>query len=148
MRPDHNAPADLSETLVSETSSRTPGRFRTRRHAVLLGAGLAASLLAPSLACAQTELLNVSYDPTRELYREINAAFSEEWKTKTGETLTVRAANREAHLVAGVREAENSPLLRHSGADEVVVSSEAAGRLMGVASASPPTGSVLSPWTL
>lgn len=59
-------------------------------------------------------------------------------------TLTVRAANREAHLVAGVREAENSPLLRHSGADEVVVSSEAAGRLLGVASASPPTGSVLT----
>lgn len=59
-------------------------------------------------------------------------------------TLTVRAANREAHVVAGVREAENGPLLRHSGADEVVVSSEAAGRLLGVASASPPTGSVLT----
>ncbi|WP_238276280.1 sulfate ABC transporter substrate-binding protein, partial [Methylobacterium goesingense] len=60
---------------------------------MLLGASLAAALLAPTLACAQTELLNVSYDPTRELYREINAAFSEDWKAKTGETLTVRAAH-------------------------------------------------------
>jgi sulfate/thiosulfate-binding protein len=80
-----------SEIPVSETTSRTTGR--TRRHAALLGAGLAAALLAPPLACAQTELLNVSYDPTRELYREINAAFSEAWKAKTGETLTVRAAH-------------------------------------------------------
>ena len=76
---------------MSQTPSRTTGR--TRRHAALLGVGLAAALLAPTLASAQTELLNVSYDPTRELYREINAAFSEEWKAKTGETLTVRAAH-------------------------------------------------------
>ena len=58
--------------------------------------------------------------------------------------LTVRAANTSAHLVAAVREAENAPLLRHSGADEVVVSSEAAGRLLGVAAASPATGTVIT----
>ncbi|GEP08917.1 sulfate transporter subunit [Methylobacterium gnaphalii] len=44
-------------------------------------------------ALADTELLNVSYDPTRELYKDINAAFTEEWKAKTGETVTVRAAH-------------------------------------------------------
>lgn len=59
-------------------------------------------------------------------------------------TLSVRAANSAAHLVAAVREAENAPLLRHSGADEVVVSSEAAGRLLGVAASSPATGAVLA----
>ena len=46
---------------------------------------------APALA--QSELLNVSYDPTRELYRDINAAFAEEWKAKTGETIVVRASH-------------------------------------------------------
>lgn len=58
--------------------------------------------------------------------------------------LTVRAANRLAHVVAAVREAENAPLLRSSGADQVVVSSEAAGRLLGVGASSPSTGAVLA----
>ena len=34
-------------------------------------------------------LLNVSYDPTRELYKDFNAAFAEHWKQKTGQTVTV-----------------------------------------------------------
>jgi len=42
---------------------------------------------------AETALLNVSYDPTRELYRDINTAFAEYWKAKTGETVTVRASH-------------------------------------------------------
>ena len=58
--------------------------------------------------------------------------------------LTVRAANASAHLVAAVREAENAPLLRQSGADQVVVSSEAAGRMLGVAATSPETGTVIT----
>ena len=37
------------------------------------------------LAHADTTLLNVSYDPTRELYEQYNAAFAKHWKTKTGE---------------------------------------------------------------
>ena len=53
-----------------------------------------ALVLAPAAgAMADSELLNVSYDPTRELYKDINAAFAEEWKAKTGETVTVRAAH-------------------------------------------------------
>ncbi|HEX8416793.1 MAG TPA: sulfate ABC transporter substrate-binding protein, partial [Methylobacterium sp.] len=44
-------------------------------------------------AAAQTELLNVSYDPTRELYKELNAAFVEDWKARTGETVTVRVSH-------------------------------------------------------
>ena len=38
-------------------------------------------------------LLNVSYDPTRELYREFNEAFARFWKNKTGQTVTVRASH-------------------------------------------------------
>ena len=39
------------------------------------------------------ELLNVSYDPTRELYKEYDAAFAKHWKETTGETVTVHTSN-------------------------------------------------------
>jgi sulfate/thiosulfate transport system substrate-binding protein len=39
------------------------------------------------------ELLNVSYDPTRELYREINSAFIAEWRQKTGKTISIRQSH-------------------------------------------------------
>jgi sulfate transport system substrate-binding protein len=38
-------------------------------------------------------LLNVSYDPTRELYQDVNAAFAKQWKAKTGDTLTIKASH-------------------------------------------------------
>jgi voltage-gated potassium channel len=57
-------------------------------------------------------------------------------------TLTVRRHNPQAYVVAAVRESENAPLLREGGANGVVVSSEAAGRLLGVAASSPTTGAI------
>ncbi|QRM34582.1 sulfate ABC transporter substrate-binding protein [Microvirga sp. VF16] len=44
-------------------------------------------------ASAQSQLLNVSYDPTRELYREINQAFADDWKARTGETVSIRTSH-------------------------------------------------------
>ena len=38
-------------------------------------------------------LLNVSYDPTREFYQAVNSAFAADWKTKTGQTLTIQASH-------------------------------------------------------
>lgn len=49
----------------------------------------AALLLAAPRVFAQTTLLNVSYDPTRELYQEIDKAFASQWKARTGETLAI-----------------------------------------------------------
>ena len=46
-----------------------------------------------SLALAQNSLLNVSYDPTRELYQEFNAAFARQYKAKTGETINFRQSH-------------------------------------------------------
>jgi sulfate/thiosulfate transport system substrate-binding protein len=46
-------------------------------------------LFCAVLQAQQTNLLNVSYDPTRELYQEYNQAFAKYWKTKTGKALTV-----------------------------------------------------------
>lgn len=42
---------------------------------------------------AATTLLNVSYDPTRELYQEFNKAFADYWRAKTGEQLTLQASH-------------------------------------------------------
>ncbi|MBP0649798.1 sulfate transporter subunit, partial [Mycobacterium tuberculosis] len=47
---------------------------------LLAAAGIALALSAP--AAAQTRLLNVSYDPTREFYKEVNAAFAARWKAE------------------------------------------------------------------
>jgi sulfate transport system substrate-binding protein len=47
----------------------------------------------PAAAQAQTTLLNVSYDPTRELYQELNAAFIRHWKENTGETVAIRQSH-------------------------------------------------------
>ncbi len=44
---------------------------------------------AASLSAKDISLLNVSYDPTRELYNDVNAAFASEWKAKTGDTLNI-----------------------------------------------------------
>lgn len=58
-------------------------------------------------------------------------------------TLTVRQLNPSAYIVAAVREQDNVPLVRQSGADAVVTSSDAVGRLVGMSSLSPPLASVL-----
>nr|WP_202528418.1 potassium channel family protein [Streptomyces sp. SID486] len=58
-------------------------------------------------------------------------------------TLTARQLNRGAKIVAAVREEENAPLLKQSGADAVITSSGAAGRLLGLSVLSPAAGMVM-----
>ncbi|VXC70598.1 sulfate ABC transporter substrate-binding protein [Pseudomonas sp. 8O] len=55
-------------------------------------AALASSLIAGPVAAAQT-LLNVSYDPTRELYTEFNAAFNKHWQAQGNEALTIQQSH-------------------------------------------------------
>jgi sulfate/thiosulfate transport system substrate-binding protein len=65
-----------------------------RRHLLALAAAaLAVAAVSPAPARAQTALLNVSYDPTRELYREINRAFAQMWKAKSGQSIVVNTTN-------------------------------------------------------
>lgn len=55
---------------------------------------LIASLLLPIAAgAAEISLLNVSYDPTRELYQEFNDAFAKHWQAKTGDKLTIKQSH-------------------------------------------------------
>src|ERR1700733_3765836 len=52
------------------------------------------ALALASVASASTiELLNVSYDPTRELYVDYNAAFSRYWKAKTGDDVVIKQSH-------------------------------------------------------
>lgn len=48
---------------------------------------------APAFAQRAVEMLNVSYDPTRELYREFNAAFARYWQEKTGQRVTIQQSH-------------------------------------------------------
>ena len=66
----------------------------TRRH-VLFTAALAASVQFGGLgfAYAQQTIINVSYDPTRELYREFNAAFAEHWQGEKGESVNTQTTH-------------------------------------------------------
>jgi sulfate/thiosulfate-binding protein len=59
----------------------------------LLLSVIAAALVAPAAFAAEVSLLNVSYDPTRELYQEFNAAFAKSWKAKSGDNLKVKQSH-------------------------------------------------------
>ena len=62
-------------------------RITQKLLATLLAIGFAGT------AQAQVSLLNASYDPTRELYQEYNAAFAAHWKARTGDTVVVRQSH-------------------------------------------------------
>jgi sulfate transport system substrate-binding protein len=64
------------------------------RRAILIGIlGLGLSGLVSSAQAADLKLRNVSYDPTRELYTEFNAAFAKHWKDTKGDTVTVEQSH-------------------------------------------------------
>jgi sulfate transport system substrate-binding protein len=67
-------------------------------------------LTTGTLLAAEVSLLNVSYDPTRELYAEFNATFARHWQAKTGDTVTVQqshgGAGKQARAVIDGLEAD------------------------------------------
>jgi sulfate transport system substrate-binding protein len=64
--------------------------LRIRRRATL---ALALGLVLPRAARAEGVLLNVSYDPTREFYKDVNAAFAAAWQERQGEAVTIRMSH-------------------------------------------------------
>jgi sulfate transport system substrate-binding protein len=65
------------------------------RRTLLAGGALAGVALGASAraAPAPVTILNVSYDPTRELYKAYNAVFAADWKRKTGQVVTIQQSN-------------------------------------------------------
>ena len=65
--------------------------FHTKLIAGLLAGAVQFGVLG--FAFADTTILNVSYDPTRELYKDFNEAFAAKWKADTGETVTIQQSH-------------------------------------------------------
>ncbi|HCY64570.1 MAG TPA: sulfate transporter subunit [Oxalobacteraceae bacterium] len=59
----------------------------------LLQVGAALALTVSAVHAAEVSLLNVSYDPTRELYQDFNAAFARHYKAKTGDDVRIRQSH-------------------------------------------------------
>ncbi|ABS63691.1 sulfate ABC transporter, periplasmic sulfate-binding protein [Parvibaculum lavamentivorans DS-1] len=101
----------------------------TKRSAVLL-AGIFLLLAMTFEVRAETTLLNVSYDPTRELYRDFNAAFVEHWKKETGETVSIEQSHggsgKQARAVIDGLEADVVTLALAGDIDEIA---DATGKL-------------------
>jgi sulfate/thiosulfate-binding protein len=78
----------------------------------MIRSSLLAALLGIALGAhaADVSLLNVSYDPTRELYQDFNAAFAKHWRAKTGDNVTVKqshgGAGKQARAVIDGLEAD------------------------------------------
>lgn len=83
----------------------TPSTLRRAALALILAAGS----IVPLHASAQTELLNVSYDVARELYKDVNPAFIAAYKQQTGQSVTVKqshgGSSKQARSVADGLEA-------------------------------------------
>jgi len=101
-------------------------RFASRSLLAGLLAG-AVQLGVLGFAMADTTLLNVSYDPTRELYKEFNAAFAAKWKADTGETVTIQQSHggsgKQARAVIDGLEADVVTLALESDIDAIAKNS-------------------------
>jgi len=62
-------------------------------HAITLSIAAIGAAATAAVSAAPTELLNVSYDPTRELYQQIDRAFSARWQAATKQPLTIRQSH-------------------------------------------------------
>jgi sulfate/thiosulfate-binding protein len=98
-------------------------RFASRSLLAGLLAG-AVQLGALGFAFADTTLLNVSYDPTRELYKEFNQAFAAKWKADTGETVAIQQSHggsgKQARAVIDGLEADVVTLALESDINAIV----------------------------
>ena len=99
------------------------------RRSFVLGAAVASLVLAggPSHTLADTTILNVSYDPTREFYQEFNEAFAEHWQQQTGEEITIQqshgGAGKQARAVIDGLEADVVTLALAYDIDEIAARS-------------------------
>jgi len=108
------------------TSARLPlAKLRTVIDVLVATAALL--VIFSVAAFAQTTLLNVSYDPTRELYREFNAAFIKHWAEKSGQRLAVRQSHggsgAQARAVIDGLDADVVTLAMQSDIDAIVKNS-------------------------
>lgn len=95
-----------------------------RRQTLITAAlALGATLATLPLQARDLTLLNVSYDPTRELYQDINKAFAAHWKARTGDTVAIRTSHggsgKQARSVIDGLEADVVTLALAGDIDEI-----------------------------
>ena len=95
-----------------------------RRQTLITAAlALGATLATLPLQARDLTLLNVSYDPTRELYQDVNKAFAAHWKARTGDTVTIRTSHggsgKQARSVIDGLEADVVTLALAGDIDEI-----------------------------
>ena len=94
-----NSSRDNSSTSSRGNSSNSPREGRRVRRALwilviaIVGIVLVAGSITHAQAPSSVTILNVSYDPTRELYAEYNTAFAKYWKAKTGDDVVVKQSH-------------------------------------------------------
>ncbi|HTN64871.1 MAG TPA: sulfate ABC transporter substrate-binding protein [Burkholderiaceae bacterium] len=85
---------------------------------------LATTQFSTPVVAADVTLLNVSYDPTRELYQDFNKAFAREWKTKSGDNLSIKQSHggsgKQARAVIDGLQADVVTLALASDIDAIV----------------------------
>ncbi len=95
-----------------------------RRSLIIFAAVLAASAPLAGPALAQQSIINVSYDPTRELYREFNAAFASHWQETRGESVRIQnthsGSGQQARAVIDGLEADVVTLALQADIDAIV----------------------------
>jgi sulfate transport system substrate-binding protein len=95
---------------------------------LLATAALALGALSPGGASADTTILNVSYDPTREFYQAFDEAFAAHWKQETGEDVTIQQSHggsgKQARAVIDGLEADVVTLALAYDIDEIAARSD------------------------
>jgi sulfate/thiosulfate-binding protein len=95
-----------------------------RRSILAIAAAVGSTLLVGGAVLAGTTILNVSYDPTRELYKAVDAAFAKDWKAKTGEDVKIEQSHggsgKQARAVIDGLQADVVTLALQSDIDAIV----------------------------
>jgi sulfate transport system substrate-binding protein len=99
----------VSTGLYKEEQTMVRTHFTLRRHLLALTLALGGAVLPFAAKAAEVELLNVSYDVARELYKDVNPAFTAEWKKTSGENIVIKqshgGSSKQARAVADGLEA-------------------------------------------
>ena len=93
------------------------------RSTLVAGAAIMVTAFAASAVFADTTLLNVSYDPTRELYKAVNEAFIKDWQAKGGESIAIEQSHsgsgKQARAVIDGLQAEVVTLALQGDIDQI-----------------------------
>ncbi len=101
---------------------------RSTLTALTLLSALFAGIFSGASHAAEIKLLNVSYDPTRELYQDYNVAFAKYWKAKTGDDVTISASHggsgKQARAIIDGLEADVATLALAADIDALATKSD------------------------